>query len=253
MGKHNASWHGQWNGNRSHVTQRDWKHSKKAAGSEDKDKMVSKYLSCVLRHEAVKLNLTMRSDGYVPVDEVLALDFFTTRGLGYEDIKALVDRNEKQRFGLKEIDGENYVRAHQGHTLKLVQDENLLTEIRSHEELPVLCHGTYFDAWQQIQTEGIRTMTRNHIHLKCADLSSEENMGTVMSGTRGEVEVIVYIDVEKAMAEGIKFQKSDNEVVLTRGHNFLDEPDQGFIPTHLFSLVKTWDYEAEDWTIEDLS
>ena len=64
---------------------------------EDPDTMISKYLSGVLRHNAVELGLEVRHDGYVAVSQagrtcwrqhslqVLELEFFKSKGLGEEE------------------------------------------------------------------------------------------------------------------------------------------------------------------------
>jgi 2'-phosphotransferase len=46
-----------------------------------KDVALSKRLSYILRHGALELGLSLRSDGYVPLDEVLQL----------KDIKSMVN------------------------------------------------------------------------------------------------------------------------------------------------------------------
>ena len=51
--------------------------------------------------------------------------------------------------------------------------------------------------------------------------------GEVQSGVRGNCQVHVYVDVARAMAEGVEFLRSANGVVLTEG---LD----GVIPPRLF-------------------
>ncbi|CAE8697983.1 unnamed protein product, partial [Polarella glacialis] len=159
------------------------------------DESVSKFLSLVLRHNAVKLGLTVRPDGYVLLSEVLGLSWFEGRGVGEEEIKGLVDRNAKKRFGLCIPEGEEelHIRAHQGHTICNVEDASLLREVTDATELPVLCHGTFSHLWPKIQTEGLRAMKRNHIHCVAVDLADPVNQGRVLSGTRGESDVIVYI------------------------------------------------------------
>lgn len=49
---------------------------------------------------------------------------------------------------------------------------------------------------------------------------------------RANSQVMIYIDVPKAMAAGLKFQLSSNGVVLTEGD------DKGFISPELFERVE---------------
>ena len=65
-------------------------------------------------------------------------------------------------------------------------------------------------------------MKRNHIHLATGEF------GSVTSGVRANCEVYIYIDVERAMREGVTFMRSANCVILTEGFD-------GILPPHLVS------------------
>lgn len=56
-------------------------------------------------------------------------------------------------------------------------------------------------------------MKRNHIHF-AKGLPSDK---TVLSGIRKDCQIFIYIDLAKALREGIKFFKSSNEVILSPG------------------------------------
>ncbi|KAL6562805.1 hypothetical protein OROHE_005392 [Orobanche hederae] len=71
---------------------------------------------------ASKLNLDIRSDGYVKVQDLLKLDKTTSakiplRSHTIEDIIEAVRHDDKQRFSLVEENGELLLRANKGHTL----------------------------------------------------------------------------------------------------------------------------------------
>lgn len=55
-------------------------------------------------------------------------------------------------------------------------------------------------------------MNRTHIHFTNS-LPKE----SVQSGIRSSCEIYIYIDVPKAMNDGMKFFLSDNNVILTKG------------------------------------
>lgn len=74
-------------------------------------------------------------------------------------------------------------------------------------------HGTYYDCWDSIRTNGLRRMKRVHIHFASGLPSSR-----VISGMRHDVEIIIYIDIKKALEENFKFFKSPNEVILSPGN-----------------------------------
>lgn len=69
-------------------------------------------------------------------------------------------------------------------------------------------------------------MNRNHIHLAKGTLQDK----SVTSGLRQDVEVYIYINLKKALDEGLKFFESENGVILTRG-------DEGFLLPKYFLKV----------------
>lgn len=237
----------QWTRVRREHWQKDAK-PKWQQGSVTDAEAISRKLCGILRHGAEKMGLTVRKDGYVKVSDVLELEFFASRAVQEEDVRYIVDTNEKKRFGLLIPPGETelHIRAHQGHSMESVADSALLHTIQSADELDVLSHGTFAHLWPSILEEGLKTMGRNHIHCVNVDLANPQHQGVVMSGTRGESDVVVYVNFRAAMEEGISFQWSENNVVLTKGHN-------NVLPPHLFSGVNWWDYEQEAWCYEELN
>ncbi|CEP12664.1 hypothetical protein [Parasitella parasitica] len=158
---------------------------------------LSKLLSYILRHGAVKQKLDISSDGYVCVDDILAQPKF--KHVTFEQIKYVVDHSDKKRYELSQsTTGVWLVRATQGHSLKLIQPENLLEQITGPIDTPVI-HGTTRDAWEQIQHQGLSKMTRNHIHF-AVGLPDDPH---VKSGIRATSQVFIYVDVDKAQQDGI--------------------------------------------------
>lgn len=199
---------------------------------------LSRYLTRVLRHDAVRLGLPLRSDGSVGLQELLALPFFKSNGFVEKDVEAEVRCNNKQRFQLWTEDGAGRIRASQGHKMKEVVDSELLQPVQRAEDLPICIHGTYFtkwspkkkcqvQVWSQIKQEGLKPMGRNHIHFVPHEVGSR----TVISGMREDCAVAIYLDVPKALEQGIKLYRSANDVILTRGD------ESGRIPPALFQRV----------------
>jgi 2'-phosphotransferase len=89
--------------------------------------------------------------------------------------------------------------------MELIEDPN---------SVPETVHGTYLEAWQFIREQGLCKMKRQHIHLATGVYGDQ----AVISGMRGNVQVLVYVDIAKAMQDGIAFHKSANGVVLTEGN-----------------------------------
>lgn len=151
----------------------------------------------------------MRPDGYVRVADILAHPKY--KGFTEEQIRAVVRDNDKQRYALAEEDGVTWIRANQGHSLPVQELE--LTPITSAQGLDTVIHGTFMSAWPSIKREGLSCMGRNHIH--CAPGMPGES--GVISGMRRSCEVFIFIDIAKALADGVKFYRSANSVILTEG------------------------------------
>ena len=140
-----------------------------------------------------------------------------------------------------------YIRANQGHSMKGVEAENLLTPISLADEASVpetVVHGTFYGAWENILKDGgLRRMGRNHIHFSTGpplqevlrSLEAESGVGSgdgkkgrlsklmdeskVVSGMRRDAQILIYIDIRKALGQedGMKWWRSENGVVLTEG------------------------------------
>lgn len=128
------------------------------------------------------------------------------------------------------------IRANQGHSLA-VESEGLLTPITEDDIPETVVHGTTHGVWPLIvATGGLKPMTRNHVHFATGlpagfksiirsqpddhtgEPSSDE-AAPVISGMRNSSSLLVYIDVRKAMAGGLKFWRSENGVVLCEGND----------------------------------
>ena len=122
-------------------------------------------MSSILRHNAENYKIAIRSDGYVLLTDLLEhMNKVKKWKLSEMHIKAEVQLNEKQRYALAEIDGKLMVRAQQGHSLKLVENEELLEAITNPFTYNEVVHGTYYDPMPKIMEGGLNKMKRNHIH-----------------------------------------------------------------------------------------
>ncbi|CAB4429667.1 unnamed protein product [Rhizophagus irregularis] len=175
---------------------------------------LSRSLSNVLRHNAIKEGLKIRPDGYVKVDDLMRLPRF--RGTTFEKIQQVVNENDKQRFHLFERKSEGvstwWIRANQGHSMVGVKDLELI-QITNPSEFPQVIHGTNLESWRKIESHGLSKMNRNHIHFAVGRYGD----ANVTSGMRASCDVFIYVNVPKAMADNIKFSRSANGVILTEG------------------------------------
>lgn len=179
--------------------------------SRDRNTSISKNLSRILRHQAAKMGFQIGSDGFIAIDELLRHRDF--RGVTLEDIRSIVANCEKKRFEIQMKDGVESIRAAQGHTMKSVNDEELLTRITDASTVPVCIHGTYDRFLGSIMETGLNRMQRNHIHFATGMPSD----GEVISGMRKSCQVVIVVNVEKAMRDGIVFYRSSNNVILSSG------------------------------------
>lgn len=103
------------------------------------------------------------------------------------------------------------IRANQGHSIPLSSESLQLTPLLP-QDLPIAVHGTLYPSYEAILASGhLSRMTRNHIHFATAETG-------VISGIRHNSEVLIFVDIKRAVEEGgLKFWMSANGVVLTEG------------------------------------
>lgn len=193
---------------------------------ETHDTKLSKSLSYILRHGAEKEKIPILPDGFVKVVDLLKHNNF--KNYKIEDIERVVADNDKQRFTLKkDDDGQYWIRANQGHSLKAIEDLEL-EQITDSSAYPTVIHGTYLKSWSIIEKEGLSKMGRNHIHF-AAGFPKE---GGVISGMRSSCQIAIYVDMKKAMEDGYEFYQSANNVILCAGKG-----DKGILPPTYFAKV----------------
>lgn len=165
--------------------------------------------------------MNIKPNGFVVVTELLnkSLHQYTV-----EDIKRVVENNNKQRFTLETINGILEIKANQGHTISKINELSL--KILHCIDFDVI-HGTYFKYWPKIKTEGLSHMKRNHIHF-----AKGLNF---FNGLRQNAELFIYVNFEKAKEDGLIFLESENGVVLCAGNS------KGIIETKYFLKVITRD------------
>jgi putative RNA 2'-phosphotransferase len=161
---------------------------------------VSKYLAKHLRHTPEALRLTLEPGGWVRVDDLLAAcanrHFYISRA----ELNEVVAKNDKQRFAFDES-GER-IRANQGHSVEV---DLQLEQIAPPD---VLYHGTSRAVVGALYRDGIRKMSRHHVHL-----SAEVETAMKVGGRHG-VPVVIRIDARRMHADGHVFYRSDNGVWL---------------------------------------
>lgn len=162
---------------------------------------ISKLMSLVLRHQPDVIGIKLDANGWAQVDDLLAGIQQKGIQLDLSLLKELVATNSKQRFAFSE-DGQR-IRANQGHSLKVD------VELQPATPPDLLYHGTVFRFLDAIRAEGLRPMSRQHVHLS-ADLRTAQQVG----GRRG-IPVILRINAADMREKGVIFYLSENKVWLT--------------------------------------
>lgn len=186
--------------------------------SSKRDTQISKALSYLLRHGAVKENLPMDNDGYVEVSKLLSHQRLKSHKCSLEDLHRVVAENDKKRYHLKTggPDGTTeFVCAVQGHSIKTIKpNEELLESVDDVSKLPVnLIHGTSVkNAIQIVESGCIKKINRNHVHLS---IGVTERDDEVISGMRKSSTVHIYLLNNSEILSKIKLYKSLNSVYLT--------------------------------------
>ncbi|KAJ1962224.1 tRNA 2'-phosphotransferase [Dispira parvispora] len=164
----------------------------------------------------------MRPDGFVAVYELLNSPSF--RNVSFDLLQDIVNNDAKQRYLLiqepaapetqsKTTATQWFIRANQGHSIAL-DNQALYTRITDPADLPeVVVHGTYEKCWPAIERQGLKKMSRTHIHFAPGFVGQRG----VISGMRANCEVFIFIDAKRAMQDGIQFYRSHNQVILSDG------------------------------------
>lgn len=163
---------------------------------------ISRFLSYVLRHCPEAISLTLDSQGWANIDELIQKAKANKHVFTRAQLNDAVTTNDKQRFAFS-LDGQS-IRAVQGHSNKQVQ-------VRYDARQPpnVLYHGTASRFLGRILAQGLVAGSRHHVHLS-ADQST-----AVKVGERHGAPVVLTIRARDMHQEGLVFYKADNGVWLT--------------------------------------
>lgn len=178
----------------------------------------SKQLTLITRHKLHKY--PHDKQGFVKLNDIFNSELFPY-SVPIDDIKEIVNTDNKNRFTLKETSNGFYIRSNQGHSSGSIDDNELLTLLE--EPINGCFHGTYNKNLNLIKKNGLSKMKRHHIHLAESE--------TAKSGRRYDTNVKIYINMSLAMSEGIKFYRSANNVILTPGDS------EGYLKPKYFSDI----------------
>ncbi|KAJ6568277.1 phosphotransferase KptA/Tpt1 [Mycena vulgaris] len=177
----------------------------------DPSDRVARALSYLLQGGAKSEGLTVRSDGYVDVHSLLSNRIL--RGVDFTTLEAIVHSDRHSRFHIlyDVLPGRAtswWIRANQKHSTPVAQG---LKPIGSAKDIKMAVHGTSMRSLGGYQ-QGLSRMSRNHIHL------AQGFAGERIRGMKNSSEVLIFIDVARALKEDIKFYLSTDGAVLTPGN-----------------------------------
>lgn len=162
---------------------------------------LSKFLSFVLRHKPDAIDLTLDSQGWASIDELIERGNATGTQFDREDLQHVVETSDKKRFSVS-ADGLR-IRAAQGHSVTVELG------LSPQEPPSVLYHGTATRFVESILSEGLKPQDRQHVHLSIDEATAQR------VGQRHGKPVILKIEALRMHAKGFKFFLADNGVWLT--------------------------------------
>jgi putative RNA 2'-phosphotransferase len=161
----------------------------------------SKFLSRVLRHEPELIDIQIDREGWVQVEELLRKLKKAGRALSRDQLRHIVDTNDKRRFTLSP-DGRR-LRAAQGHSIDVDLGLPAITPPDT------LYHGTASQNLDKIFESGLNPGRRRQVHL-----SPDPETATRVGRRQGKP-VVLRIDAARMHADGYAFFRADNGVWLT--------------------------------------
>ncbi len=170
---------------------------------------LSKFLSYVLRHRPDMIGLELDDEGWADIDALVDGAAKAGKRLTREDLQEVVAMNDKQRFAISADGGS--IRASQGHSVEVTLGYAPV------EPPETLYHGTTPQFLDAIRRNGLKRMTRHHVHL-----SPDRETARAVGGRRGMPVILEVASGDMARA-GHLFYLSENGVWLT------DDVPPGFL------------------------
>ncbi len=167
-----------------------------------KRESTSKFLSYVLRHKPETIGLSLDTEGWAVIDQLIRLANGHGTKLTRELLLEVVATSDKKRFALSP-DGSR-IRANQGHSIQ--------TNLNLQPRIPpqTLFHGTATRFEESIRARGLVAGTRQYVHL------SIDKTTALQVGKRYGKPLLLEVEVLAMTRNGHEFFKSENGIWLTR-------------------------------------
>jgi len=169
--------------------------------NEKERKVKSKFLSLVLRHKPETIGIELDEGGWIDVDVLMEALSRHNQGMSRTMLEEVVRTNDKRRFSFSE-DG-NRIRANQGHSVEV--------QLGYEPAIPpeTLFHGTPQKSVGTIEKEGLKKMSRHHVHLHV-----DVKTATAVGQRRGKPVLLKVRALDMYLA-GYEFFVTPNDVWLT--------------------------------------
>ncbi|CAG5084512.1 Oidioi.mRNA.OKI2018_I69.PAR.g10659.t1.cds [Oikopleura dioica] len=176
-----------------------------------KDHQLTRALAGILRHGM--MGFQPDESGFLYLDDILKHHHFKdTLKVGEDDLKRVGELEDKKGVKMFEL-------VHDGKLWKMRaratnNPAGVEVSLKMAAEYPVCVHGTWWKAWEDMKKKGISRLGRNPIHF-CSGMIGR---GGVIPGIRSNCEVLVYIDLQRAIKDKIKFYRDEDGVLSTHGN-----------------------------------
>jgi RNA:NAD 2'-phosphotransferase (TPT1/KptA family) len=166
---------------------------------------ISKFLNLILRHKAGEFGISINSEGYVKVQDIVNAD--ARKEITLEQVLETAHSCPKKRFKLKKVDEMWYICSTFGHSMRDVKGDSKL--ITNPSECDFLYFQTHLYTYKKIMSaKCFEVIKRNHIHFS-----------KTLPKQSSDRKVVICVDGRKAMNDGVKFYTSGNDFVTTTGIN----------------------------------
>jgi putative RNA 2'-phosphotransferase len=162
----------------------------------------SRFLSYVLRHQPDSIGITLDREGWTDIASLIAAANKAGKRLDRKLIEIVVATNDKKRFAISE--DRLRIRAVQGHSTDRVD----ISYVRKTPP-EFLYHGTATRFLEAILKEGLRSGSRQYVHL------SQDAQTATAVGQRHGRPVVLQIEALRMHGQGFEFYQSENGVWLT--------------------------------------
>lgn len=161
-------------------------------------KQASKFMCGLLRHFPEEYNLDVDENGWARTTEVVTAMKNKYDWIDANKVFAIVSTDSKGRY---EVEGHN-IRACYGHSIDKVNIENKTTSVPD-----FLYHGTARTNMGSINSEGIKSMNRNAVHLSDNKKIAED------VGLRKSDDIVVFaVCTDSLEKEGYDIEKRGNNI-----------------------------------------